>query len=399
MYNGEKYVLGKYKTRETQRMLISVGLRVMLRQPDGTDRGYLLRAVPIDAMKKLWLFPVNYPAAEIGLIDQRGWYVIPSNSMRAENFMEFVRYYNFRDNYFGADQLLSQLKQQNSGLLNLLDSRGKDSIWYYSRLDEFEGLDILGYIPTRSLEVDTGTVPIVIVVASLQLVIALIDGAYILNINRQLRAAAGIAEKTNREKTQFLSSMSHDIRPPLNAVKYTNPGGSIRLEISEELSGDGGVTLVCVVADTGIGMSPEFQKDMYESFDRVTDSRIDKIQGSGLGLAIVRRMEDLLHLLHRCQLPLIQRAEILHKRDVILHLGHVTHAGEHHHDPRKACGKAQGVAGGTAAVETVQLAGKKRPDIRLRLEEIRRQLVGQNVALSGMAAGETCLQRCLALAL
>jgi hypothetical protein len=31
MYNGEKYVLGKYKTRETQRMLISVGLRVMLR--------------------------------------------------------------------------------------------------------------------------------------------------------------------------------------------------------------------------------------------------------------------------------------------------------------------------------------------------------------------------------
>ena len=74
MYNGEKYVLGKYKTRETQRMLISVGLRVMLRQPDGTDRGYLmLRAVPIDAMKKLWLFPVNYPAAEIGLIDQRGW--------------------------------------------------------------------------------------------------------------------------------------------------------------------------------------------------------------------------------------------------------------------------------------------------------------------------------------
>lgn len=39
MHNGGKYVLGKYKTRETQCMLISVGLRIMLRQPDGTDRG------------------------------------------------------------------------------------------------------------------------------------------------------------------------------------------------------------------------------------------------------------------------------------------------------------------------------------------------------------------------
>ena len=38
MYNGGKYVLVKYKTRETQRMLISVGLRVMLRRPDGTHR-------------------------------------------------------------------------------------------------------------------------------------------------------------------------------------------------------------------------------------------------------------------------------------------------------------------------------------------------------------------------
>lgn len=64
-----------------------------------------------------------------------------------------------------------------------------------------------------------------------------------------------------------------------NAVKYTDAGG---------------VTLACAVADTGIGMSPEFQKTMYDSFPRVADSRIDNIQGTGLGLAIVKRMVDLI---------------------------------------------------------------------------------------------------------
>lgn len=54
-----------------------------------------------------------------------------------------------------------------------------------------------------------------------------------------------------------------------NAVKYTDAGG---------------VTLACVVADMGIGMSPEFQKTMYDSFPRVADSRIDNIQGTGLAL-------------------------------------------------------------------------------------------------------------------
>ena len=64
-----------------------------------------------------------------------------------------------------------------------------------------------------------------------------------------------------------------------NAVKYTDAGG---------------VTLACVVADTGIGMSPEFQKTMYDSLTRVADSRIDNIQGTGLGLAIIKRMVDLI---------------------------------------------------------------------------------------------------------
>lgn len=50
--------------------------------------------------------------------------------------------------------------------------------------------------------------------------------------------------------------------------------------------------LICVVKDNGIGMSGEFQKTMYDSFSRASDSRIDKIQGTGLGLAIAKRMTE-----------------------------------------------------------------------------------------------------------
>lgn len=49
-----------------------------------------------------------------------------------------------------------------------------------------------------------------------------------------------------------------------------------------------------ISTDDGIGMSEEFQKTMYTSFSRATDSRINKIQGSGLGLAIARQMTELM---------------------------------------------------------------------------------------------------------
>ena len=407
MFNGEKYVLGKYRIKESQRIVVSVGQAVTLRQQDGSDRDYLLlRVVPVERMKELWIFPVNYPSAEIGLITTSGDYVIPSQSMRGANFVEFVRAYNFSDDFSGADAMLAPLKTQSSGLMELKDSRGQDCFWYYSRLDEFGDLDIVGYIPVSELSSTVDNVSIVLVVAGVMLLIAIIDGAYILNINRRLRVTADVAEKASNAKTQFLSSMSHDIRTPLNAVlgmtelaqshmddpayvreclrkisvsgghlltlindileisrvesghikvesapfgvrelvgelesitrsqaaehglrfevhcgalpepclmgdklrltqvylnllnnavKYTNPGGSVRLEVGEELRGEGGVTLVCTVSDTGVGMSPEFQKTMYDSFTRVADSRIDKIQGTGLGLAIVHRMVRLMH--------------------------------------------------------------------------------------------------------
>ncbi len=80
-----------------------------------------------------------------------------------------------------------------------------------------------------------------------------------------------------------------------NAIKYTEPGGRVSVDIREEESPKSGCErLVYRVADTGIGMTPEFMANMYQAFSRQTDSRVNSIQGTGLGLAITKQMVDLM---------------------------------------------------------------------------------------------------------
>ncbi len=81
-----------------------------------------------------------------------------------------------------------------------------------------------------------------------------------------------------------------------NAVKYTEPGGDIKLEVYEEnlLNSEEQVRLVLAVQDSGIGISKEYQEQMYASFSRSTDSRINQLQGSGLGLSISKQLVELM---------------------------------------------------------------------------------------------------------
>lgn len=78
-----------------------------------------------------------------------------------------------------------------------------------------------------------------------------------------------------------------------NAVKYTQPGGGVSFELYETASPyEGKMRLISIISDTGIGMSPEFMKNMYSKFSRAVDTRVNKVRGSGLGLAIVKEIVD-----------------------------------------------------------------------------------------------------------
>lgn len=406
MFNGQTAVLGRYRIYESQIMVISVGVPVRLRQPDGSHKSkLLLRLIPAESMKRVWIFPMEYSAAELGLVTTGGDYVIPSTSMRSQNFLEFVRAYNYADDYNGADVVLEQLAQNESGLMEYKNAKNEDCYWYYCRVDGYQGLVLMGSIPKADLYDQQTDWSIVLVIVGVLALLVLIDGAHILRINRNLRETAKLAEQASEAKTSFLSSMSHDIRTPLNAVlgmtdlaqkhqddpayvrqclekisvsgshlltlvndvleisrvesgkivlnpepfwldelvadmeniiraqaeargveftlnvhaiahprlmgdklrlsqiylnlltnavKYTQPGGHVVLDVSERAAADGRVELCCIVADNGMGMSKEFQKTMYESFARAADSRIDKTQGTGLGLAIAKNLLELM---------------------------------------------------------------------------------------------------------
>lgn len=80
-----------------------------------------------------------------------------------------------------------------------------------------------------------------------------------------------------------------------NAVKFTPSGGSITLRVVEK----SGAPLRYAdyefhVRDTGIGMSAEYQKHIYEQFSREETSTVSKTEGTGLGMPITKRLVEMM---------------------------------------------------------------------------------------------------------
>ena len=75
-----------------------------------------------------------------------------------------------------------------------------------------------------------------------------------------------------------------------NAIKYTLEEGSIELSLNQEDSPLGAdfVRTHIRVKDTGIGMSEEYQKKIFDSFSREDSTRVHKTEGTGLGMSITK---------------------------------------------------------------------------------------------------------------
>ena len=80
-----------------------------------------------------------------------------------------------------------------------------------------------------------------------------------------------------------------------NAVKYTGACGTIHCDITQKPGKkEGWCDTAITVADNGIGMSQEFQKHIFEPFERERTSTVSKVEGSGIGMGIVKKLVGLM---------------------------------------------------------------------------------------------------------
>lgn len=81
-----------------------------------------------------------------------------------------------------------------------------------------------------------------------------------------------------------------------NAVKYTQEGGTIQLALYQEEApaekGEEFVRTHVIVKDNGIGMTEDFLENIFDSYSRADNKRVQKTEGAGLGMAITKYIVD-----------------------------------------------------------------------------------------------------------
>ena len=388
--------------------------RIALYDPESgsSEAVVLLRVIPISELEQKWVFPqTELVNAELSMIDANGDYILKGHSFKNSSFFEFYKSYNPTDPE-SSGELFDRITS-STGSVPMLNSHGQECVLAFTPISATSGWTLLGFVPAEDLHVDAENWLLVGVISAGLLILFLLDLYYMLYLNRRFQTAAREAESASKAKTDFLSTMSHDIRTPMNAIiglttiveknlgdvestrenlrkislasnhlltlindildiskvesgklklspmtfsvvesvenlvnisqpmikeknidfsfhinrmekeylytdqlrlnqiyinilsnaiKYTEPGGRVTVDMREEKSAvPGCIRLSYVVSDTGIGMSPEFMATMYQPFSRQIDSRVNSIQGTGLGLAITKQMVDLLGGTIDCQ--------------------------------------------------------------------------------------------------
>lgn len=129
-----------------------------------------------------------------------------------------------------------------------------------------------------------------------------------LDLQELLQSVMNFMQPEAQKRNHTLSFCAHDIRHyhligdavrinqilvnvMENAIKFTDPGGRIQLEVSEfSTANPDYADLRFIVRDNGIGMSKEFQARLFETFTQESDWARTEANGSGLGLAITHSL-------------------------------------------------------------------------------------------------------------
>ncbi len=212
--NSSFNVLGRYIASETGKTVVSVGVPVHL-----VDKDYLLlRVMTVSDLRNSWVFPAEYTNGEMGIMTNQGDYVIQSESMTGDDFIDCIETYNFSEENKQKGALQLHIHTTDSDLLQYKNYKGEDCYWYYSSFGNESPLDIVGVIPVKDMEIEDTGMPMVLFVCFCLSVLMILDGMYMKMLNTRLKVSRDLAQQASLAKSNFLSSMSHDLRTPMNAV-------------------------------------------------------------------------------------------------------------------------------------------------------------------------------------
>ncbi len=150
------------------------------------------------------------------MIDSDGDYILKGYSFKNSSFFEFYKSYNPADPE--SEQQLFDRITSSTGSVSMLNSHGQECILAFTPMASASGWTLLGFIPAKDLQVNEENWLLFIVVSAGLLVLFICDLCHMLVLNKRLQTTAREAESANKAKTDFLSTMSHDIRTPMNAI-------------------------------------------------------------------------------------------------------------------------------------------------------------------------------------
>ena len=186
-------------------------------QAGNSRNAILLRILPLSELEQKWVFPrEEFENTELSMIDADGDYIIKGHSFKNSNFFEFYRSYNAADP--ASTQELFKKITSSTGSFIMRNSRGEECILAYTPVASTGGWTLLSFMPMKDLNVNTENWLLIGFISAGLLILFVFDFAVILHFNKKLQTAANEAAAASRAKTDFLSTMSHDIRTPMNAI-------------------------------------------------------------------------------------------------------------------------------------------------------------------------------------
>jgi len=180
------------------------------------EKAVLMRVIPVELLASKWVFPSEkYNDAQISMIDSEGNYILKGKSFKNSNFFEFYKSYN-QINKEAFENLKSIIHE--TGMFTMHNSKAESCLIVHIPVNTSFDWTLLTYIPLKDITKNNIDWPLVIVVSVCLIILLILDILVIMRFNRNLASAAKEADSANKAKTVFLSTMSHDIRTPMNAI-------------------------------------------------------------------------------------------------------------------------------------------------------------------------------------